>query len=352
MSRFLPSPRPGLPVLRRARDRVQIGLDPRTAVVVDHLSDRASSALVHLDGSRTLAEIAATQPGLGPILDTLQARGLLDDGPGRSTAISQHRRARYADDLAAWALAHDTAGAERLLARRGRATVVVRGDDRAAAHIAVCLAAAGVGTVALEGRDRAVATSDLTPVGPFEPELPWREQVAAAVRAQGARPSPSSARGLRPSAVVVSSSADTDLPWTDPELADDLLADGVPHLAVAVAGPSALVGPFVIPGVSACLWCLDHRQRDGDPAWPALTDQLRLHHPASRASLGITAAAAAAVAVAHVLQIVDDGASARPASVDAQVELRAPDLLATRVPVVRHPVCGCGWEGVGTTMAS
>jgi bacteriocin biosynthesis cyclodehydratase domain-containing protein len=150
----------------------------------------------------------------------------------------------------------------------------------------------------------------------------------------------------------VCSSADADLPWTDPELADDLLADGVPHLAVAVAGATALVGPFVLPGASACLWCLDHRNRDADPAWPALTDQLRLHHPRSRASLGITAAAAAAVAVAHALQVVDDGPSAQPASVDAQVELRAPDVLALRRPVVRHPACGCGWAGVGTTMAS
>lgn len=350
MSRYLPRPRPGLPFLRRARDRVQIGLDPRTAVVVDRLTDDAGTALLHLDGTRTTADLVDAHPELAGLVEQLHERGLIADEPGAPGLVAAHKQQRYADDLAALAHAHGSAGALRVLARRGRSTVVVRGDDRAAAQIAVGLAAAGVGTVVVEAGDRAATVVDLTPSGPHEPEVMWREQVGAAVRSQGARPTSASVRGTRPSAVVVCSSADADLPWTDPELADDLLADGVPHLAVAVSGSTALVGPFVLPGSSACLWCLDHRHRDADPAWPALVDQLRLHHPRSHASLGIAASAAAAVAVAHVLQVVDHGATARPSSLDAQVELRAPDLLATRRPVVRHPACGCGWAGVGTTM--
>lgn len=352
MSRYLPTARPGLPFLRRSRDRVQVGLDPRTAVIVDRLSDDASTALLHLDGSRTAGDLALRMPELAGLLDTLHDRGLIADEPAPAGILAAAKRERYADDLAALALVHGSTGAVRLLARRGRATVVVRGDDRAAAHVAVGLADAGIGTVVVQDGDRAALDADRTAAGPHEAGQPWQEQVSAAVRAQGARPASTSVRGTRPSAVVLCSSADADLPWTDPERADDLLADGVPHLAVAVAGSAALVGPFVVPGRTACLWCLDHRHRDADPAWPALVDQLRLHHPRSRASLGIAASAAAALAVAQVLQLVDDGPAAAPATYDAQIELRAPDLLAMRRPVARHPVCGCGWDGVGTTMAS
>jgi bacteriocin biosynthesis cyclodehydratase domain-containing protein len=352
MSRYLPTARPGLPFLRRSRERVQVGLDPRTAVVIDRLSDDAGAALLRLDGTRTSGDLALRMPELAGLLDALHDRGLIADEPAPSGVVSAARRERYADDLAALAHVHGSAGAVRLLARRGRATVVVRGDDRAAAHIAVGLAAAGVGTVVVQDGERPARDVDRTPVGPHEADLPWREQVTAAVRAEGARPANSSVRGVRPSAVVVCSSADADLPWTDPELADDLLADGVPHLAVAVSGTAALVGPFVVPGSTACLWCLDHRHRDADPAWPALVDQVRMHHARSHASLGIAAAAAAALAVAQVLQVVDDGTSAAPATYDAQLELRAPDLLPLRRAVVRHPACGCGWDGVGTTMAS
>ena len=148
----------------------------------------------------------------------------------------------------------------------------------------------------------------------------------------------------------MSSAADTDLPWTDPELADDLLADGVPHLPVAVTADAARVGPLVLPGRSACLWCLDQRQHDLDAAWPALADQVRLHHPVARAQSSFLATAAAATAVAQALQVVDTPGGARPLSVDAILELRSPDAVVSVLPVTRHPVCGCGWAEAPRTM--
>jgi hypothetical protein len=150
--------------------------------------------------------------------------------------------------------------------------------------------------------------------------------------------------------VVLCSAADSDLPWTDPELADDLLGDGLPHLPVAVSGDAARVGPLVLPGLTACLWCLDRRSCDVDAAWPALADQLRLRHSRARGQSGVLAAAASAFAVAQVLQVVDAPDSASPVCADALVEFRAPDCLARVVRVVRHPVCGCGWAEGTVTM--
>lgn len=215
---------------------------------------------------------------------------------------------------------------------------MVRGNDRAAAHVAVGLAAAGVGTVALEGPDRPTAADDVTGVSPWSPASPGASRCP--------RPAPARAHpvrvGVRPPAlVVVCAAADADLPWTDPELCDDLLADGVVHLPVAVAGAAARVGPTVVPGLTPCLWCLDLRSADSDPAWPAL-DQLRLRHPVARAHDGVLATAAAALAVAEVLQVVDG--SGEPATYAAALELRAPAALPREDPVVCHPVCGCGWD--------
>jgi hypothetical protein len=34
-----------------------------------------------------------------------------------------------------------------------------------------------------------------------------------------------------------------------------------------------VVGPFVVPGRTACLRCLDLHRTDGDPAWPLLLEQ-------------------------------------------------------------------------------
>jgi hypothetical protein len=351
MSRHLPLTRAGLPFLRRGRTAVQVGVDPERAVVVERLSDVAASALLHLDGLTGRHDIVRLAPELGAVLDTLHERGLLDDDPGPVATLSRSRRERLTADLAAHAIASaSTSSALQLLARRARSTVVVRGTDRAAAHIAVGLAAAGVGSVALQGRDRVVGLGDLTPVGPHEPDVSWRDEVAEAVRRQGAHPTTLAMRTKRPALVVVSSAADIDLPWTDPELADDLLGDGVAHLAVAVAADAARVGPLVVPGSTACLWCLDRRQCDSDPAWPALADQVRLGHPVARAHSGVLAAVAGAFAVAQVLQVVDRADDAAPVTRDAQVEFRVPDALGRRLPLVRHPLCGCGWDGNTDTM--
>jgi bacteriocin biosynthesis cyclodehydratase domain-containing protein len=340
MSRHLPRARPGRPILRRGPDRLQVGLDPASALVVQGLSDVASAALLRLDGRTGRHDLVRAAPELAAVLDALQREGVLaDDEPG--TTLAAWRRERHAPDLAALALvAGTTRAAEQVLARRARSTVVVRGNDRAAAHVAVGLAAAGVGTVALEGPDRPAAADDVTGVSPWEPGVSWREQVSEAVRRLGTHPV---RVGVRPPAlVVVCAAADADLPWTDPELCDDLLADGVVHLPVAVAGAAARVGPTVVPGLTPCLWCLDLRAADADPAWPALADQLRLRHPVARAHDGVLATAAAALAVAEVLQVVDG--SGEPATYAAALELRAPAALPREVPVVRHPVCGCGWD--------
>jgi bacteriocin biosynthesis cyclodehydratase domain-containing protein len=350
MSRQMPRPRPGRPLLRRARDQVQVGLDPAAAVVVSRLSDDASSALLRLDGGIGLHDLVAAHPELGPVLDSLHRRGLLDDDADRPTALPAFRRERWGAELGAHALTSSYPAATALLRRRSKAAVAVRGNDRCAAMVAVGLAAAGVGVVALEGPDTVVGPRDLTPSGPFEPQVPWLEHVAEAVRRQGASPAASSSRTRGPVAVVVCASADSDVPWTDPELADDLLSDGVPHLPVAVSGVQARVGPFVVPGVPGCLWCQEHRRRDADPAWPALADQLRLHHPRATTSLGVVASAAASLAVAQVLQVVDAGRDARPASLGAQLVVAAPDLLVERHDAPAHPVCGCGWAGYASTM--
>ena len=351
MSRHLPVPRPARPVLRRGRDRVQIGLDPERAVVVERLTDVASSALLHLDGATGRHEVLALAPELTAVLDELDRRGILDDDPGPYAALSSTRRERLAPDIAGLAVAAgSTPEALRVMARRARSGVVVRGNDRTAAHVATGLAAAGVGIVSLEGPDRTTTPHDLTPVGPLEPYASWREQVAEAVRRLGAHPTAVGTRARRPVLAVLCTAADTDLPWTDPELADDLLADEVPHLPVAVTADAARVGPLVLPGVSACLWCLDQRNRERDVAWPALTDQVRLHHAVARAQGSVLATAAAATAVAQVLQVVDTPGTQQPLSIDAILELRCRDAVVRVLPVARHPLCGCGWTGATRTM--
>jgi len=143
----------------------------------------------------------------------------------------------------------------------------------------------------------------------------------------------------RPDLVVVVGS-----PVTGPD-AEHLVVAGIPHLALSVVDTVGVVGPFVRPGASACVGCVDRAVAARDPAWPALVDQLRplpsrprpaydLPRPRSRVLESAVATWAAREVLAHLAgdPVLTYGASLRLA--DDLV-----DQVVHRWPV--DPGCGC-----------
>ena len=100
-----------------------------------------------------------------------------------------------------------------------------------------------------------------------------------------------------------------------------------------------MVGPLVVPGVTSCLRCADLHRRDADPRWPRFAAQLTATEPPPSGA-SVTCLVTVATAALQVLAYLDG--SAAPATLDATVELRPPDLR----PRVRrwppHPACDCG----------
>ncbi|MBM7861089.1 hypothetical protein [Lentzea nigeriaca] len=80
--------RAGLAVVRRGPGVVQVGVDPKHAVVIDSLPEALVDALLTLDGRHTVAELGerlkerGEDPAqLGEVLTSLEEAGLLDTGP-------------------------------------------------------------------------------------------------------------------------------------------------------------------------------------------------------------------------------------------------------------------------------
>ena len=132
--------------------------------------------------------------------------------------------------------------------------------------------------------------------------------------------------GLRPTsgAGVALLVADHD----DPSRTDQWLVDSLPHLVVRLGAASVRVGPFVHPGVTACLRCVEGAGGRGEPplaAYAALDPALLV--------LGLGWAA-------RDLATWQSGQP--PTTWSTTVTIRA-DLQpeVTRWP--RHPHCGCSW---------
>ena len=335
-----PAVKPALRQVWRDAATLQLGLIPDHAVVLSGLAPADAKLIDLLDGTRDLTSIveAAADVGIEPqrcteLINLLRSADALDNAaPAADTPL--------APDLLSLSLLHSGAGsAGRVLARRRHATVRVHGAGRVGAAVAGLLSAAGVGSVIV------------VDAGPARP---------ADTHPSGLRLAHS---GTRASAVAetfgVTSRRDID----DPAIVDVEVITPVgstprpevlvsvrrrPQLLATVRETSALIGPFVRPGVTACLRCLELARRDRDPAWPTVTAQLVGAARAIEACDVALAALAASLACMQVLMHID-GAQRAPTE-DGVLEFGLRDGRLRRRSISSHPACGCGAADSAETM--
>ncbi len=108
-----------------------------------------------------------------------------------------------------------------------------------------------------------------------------------------------------------------------------------------------MVGPFVVPGRTACLRCLDAHHTDADPAWPLLVRQYAAACSRDRADGApepvdpLLATLALAWAARDLAAYVDGG---RPSTWSTTVTLHPrPDEVESQA-WLRHPACSCSWD--------
>jgi hypothetical protein len=146
--------------------------------------------------------------------------------------------------------------------------------------------------------------------------LPCLENITSLLTLAGLRPSP--AAGV---ALLV---ADDD----DPSVADQWSVDSLPHLVVRLSADAVRVGPFVQPGVTACLRCLEAA---GPPAQGALAAYADLDPALLMVGLGWA-----------VRDLASWNAGELPTTWSTTVTIRA-DLNPEIARWPRHQHCGCSW---------
>jgi hypothetical protein len=123
-------------------------------------------------------------------------------------------------------------------------------------------------------------------------------------------------------------------------LSDDLMQHDVRHLWLAAFPASVRVGPFVEPGRTACLRCLDAHLGERDPRRATVLHQLgelpAAHATPYDAALAMVGSGLALRELARHL----DGELAALRSATLTV---GSDLQVTTRAWLRHPHCGCAW---------
>ncbi|MBL7489511.1 thiamine biosynthesis protein ThiF [Frankia sp. AgW1.1] len=369
-----------------AGSTLQLGVDPSRALVLPEVTPAHATALAALDGSRTHARLAHDgDPATVALVHLLGEAGLLDDATAQSPdgldgpagpdhdptgarepalpPLSATERDRLRPDLAALSLATaDPNGARRALAGRRLASVSVQGAGRVGAQIAPLLAAAGVGHVVVDDAGL-TGPADVAPGGLGLDDV-GRPRAAAplAALARVARPPvpTRAAAPFRPDLLVL---APVGLPVLRPDESLGLERRGVPHLLAGVRETTGVVGPLVVPGLTACLHCQHLHRFAADAAWPLLALQLaRRAEPGPDACEVTLATLVGALAAAQALAFLDAGPAKAggpaepagaapspheafggpvPATAGGTLEIATPDWRIRRRTWPLHPDCPC-----------
>ncbi|MGY1989301.1 cyclodehydratase [Mycolicibacterium fortuitum] len=175
---------------------------------------------------------------------------------------------------------------------------------------------------------------------------PLSELLTNGLRCSGARVRHSTHPSTRNVATSTDLVVLADYQITDPRLLQELHQAGIAHLSVRVRDGAGLVGPMVIPGLTSCLQCADLHRTDRDAAWPAVATQLRgAVGTASRATILATAALAMRQvdlvirAVAHTDG--DQPIPQAPATLNTTLELDDDGYSIVARRWSRHPDCSC-----------
>ncbi|SDS76506.1 bacteriocin biosynthesis cyclodehydratase domain-containing protein [Paraoerskovia marina] len=329
--------RGGTLVVRCSPTDVQLGTDARWAVRLSDVTENEIAWLRALAaGGRYSAALHRTHR-----VDELRARQLWQalDAAGYTVPAPPADGSWPLNDEFAHSHLREDGRGDLTLADRRQRCVAIHGLGRLGLATGRILHTAGVGTLLLDDA-RPVTRLDLAPDA-YSPEHLGRprDQVARHLLGLGAagRPSGRSARVPAPDVVVVVEA------WAhDARRFARLCAEGVPHLAVQVHEASTTIGPFVVPGRTPCLRCLDLARLAADPRWRDVAAHLHALPPGRTGEETTITATAAALAAAQVISALDGG---RPRTADTVLETGLPDVVPRVRPTSPHPGCGCGADG-------
>lgn len=271
--------RPGLRAVLREPGVLQVGLDaPQRALLTDCPDVRRL-----LDALDTGAPLGTTSPDAATALGRLERAGLVVDAEASTVGVGSTGRGHRA------ALARDGDGATAASTDRGTCRPLLEAPPALRPELVRLTRLAGLGEPAPLG---AATVALLVVEGEYS-----RSRVDGWVR------------------------------------------DGIPHLCVQAHDGVVTLGPYVVPGVTACRRCVDAHLGEDDPRRPIIVEQLArrpVAEPVDDLLLGLALAWA-------VQDLATAAEGSRPSSWSTSIRI-APDLATDRRPWRRHAYCGCAWD--------
>jgi molybdopterin/thiamine biosynthesis adenylyltransferase len=311
--------------------------------VVDALREGGSADTI---AGRTATSINTVEEVVQALaaVDMLEPVGA-DDGLGAEDAARWDRQLLYLRQEAR----HPTTGGD-LQRRLRRSQVVIIGCGGLGSWAAFAIATLGVGELILVDPDR-VDLSNLNRQAMFAVDDIGREKAVVARRRlaafdprlvvtalTAAVTGPGEVEELATGADLVVACADTPAYEIGRWINDGCAAAGVPHISAGQMPPIVRVGPFVEPGATACVRCLERSWRRDSPLAAEL-ERLRAARPAPAATLGPACGLIGSIIGSEALRWLSG--LGRPATWGSALTIDIRTFRVEHHPVPRDPDCAC-----------
>lgn len=273
---------PNQQAIWRTPFEMQVGLGPGSVVLpnLTNAQERMIAALYKGIADQQLPlvtkQLGLTGQETKDLLGSLD-QVLLNDSPATATKqkLSEDFVAGAFAEIIRASLLHSVDGQAVLLSRSQR-SIHLDHLGSAGLQMALGLAAAGVGQIISHDENK-VEKADLGPTG-FPSQLIGHSRIDALRSLLAASPNQtlvSTGKKLQANklqkidcAVLISQQV------IDPRRYATWINRDIPHVAVTYTADEVWVSPMIIPGQSACLFCLEKMRTDANPIWPVIATQL------------------------------------------------------------------------------
>jgi bacteriocin biosynthesis cyclodehydratase domain-containing protein len=125
----------------------------------------------------------------------------------------------------------------------------------------------------------------------------------------------------------------------DPDSYGFWLRRDLPHLPIIFGDETVAIGPLIEPGITACLYCLEHHRRDADASWSAIASQL--WGRASGSETPLVSREVAAIACRIMMTRLAGNWSGPTVAAATSIRLSVDSGQTIRRDWMPHPDCGC-----------
>ncbi len=331
--------RNGVATALRSSSCIQVDLDPKHAVLLSGDVVEIRNFLNDLDGRYQVQALIKKYGFADEFLDLMERRGLLTCeliNTDSLQGLTQLQRSNLITSATCQTAATgDAAIGPNYLKNLSDGYVWINGVGPVAGQLSIFLAQAQIGRLKIDLLN-SFQFKDLPiwirrtggdPVGIFVDELE-----RASSRIQLNQP-----KGLaNPDLAIL-----TDDPFRDPASTDSFMNRQIPHLFVDVLASHAVVGPLVLPGISACLNCIEQKFLMSDQAWPSMREILgpKTHIEIDNLLMTLSASFAANI----IVGLITSKNFERSALINSQWRFSLPGPSLEVVRFEPDPTCHCQW---------